>query len=337
MTAIPRKEQFSGCLIGQCLADALGSVVEGSAFPICENYVTEILKSGKAGSIGRETYAFGQYTDDSQLARELMESIVTQHGFKPHDYAARIAAIFKEERIFGYGGSTKKAAERLIAGVAWDEAGTPAPAAGNGSAMRAAPIGLFYYDAPAELIQTAYDQGRITHQDPRCGAGAVAIAGAVALALQSTTIHSKEFLTQISEWSSTIDQSVGSSILQLADLIQASPEEVAEFTLTISRNSLPAEYVERWQRISPFVTPGVLWSLYSFLRTPTDYWQTICTAIAVGGDVDTTAAMAGAISGAYLGIEVIPMDLASKLTDRGRWGLTELLDLSDQCYKLKFN
>jgi ADP-ribosylglycohydrolase len=44
----------------------------------------------------------------------------------------------------------------------------------------------------------------------------------------------------------------------------------------------------------------VLWSLYSFLRSPEDYWETVCTAIAVGGDVDTTAAMAGAVSGAYL-------------------------------------
>jgi hypothetical protein len=27
----PRKEQFEGCLIGQCLGDALGAPVEGSA------------------------------------------------------------------------------------------------------------------------------------------------------------------------------------------------------------------------------------------------------------------------------------------------------------------
>jgi ADP-ribosylglycohydrolase len=49
--------------------------------------------------------------------------------------------------------------------------------------MRAAPIGLFYWNRPRERVQAAHDQGRITHADPRCSAGAAAIAGAVAMAL----------------------------------------------------------------------------------------------------------------------------------------------------------
>ena len=44
----------------------------------------------------------------------------------------------------------------------------------------------------------------------------------------------------------------------------------------------------RWHGISPFVTTSVVWSLYAFLRTPTDYLDTVCTAIAVGGDVAVT-------------------------------------------------
>jgi hypothetical protein len=52
----------------------------------------------------------------------------------------------------------------------------------------------------------------------------------------------------------------------------------------------------------------VLWSLYSFLTSPDGYWETICTAIAVGGDVDATAAMAEAMSGAFLGLDAIPDD-----------------------------
>jgi ADP-ribosylglycohydrolase len=78
-----------------------------------------------------------------------------------------------------------------------------------------------------------------------------------------------------------------------------------------------------------------LWSLYAFLRTPQDYWETLCTSIAVGGDVDTTAAMACAISGAFLGLEAIPNQLAEFLNDRGTWGLGELIKLADNCYQLK--
>jgi len=40
-------------------------------------------------------------------------------------------------------------------------------------------------------------------------------------------------------------------------------------------------------------------------------------AISLGGDTDTIASMAGAISGAYLGIEAIPQDWKAKLENRG--------------------
>jgi ADP-ribosylglycohydrolase len=83
------------------------------------------------------------------------------------------------------------------------------------------------------------------------------------------------------------------------------------------------------------VVPSVLWSLYSFLRSPDDYWQTIRTAIAVGGDVDTTAAMAGAISGAHLGLTAIPRKLAGQLTDQGSWGFSDLTDLAGKCYDVQ--
>jgi ADP-ribosylglycohydrolase len=79
----------------------------------------------------------------------------------------------------------------------------------------------------------------------------------------------------------------------------------------------------------------VLWSLYSFLRSPNDYRETVRTAIAVGGDVDTTAAMAGAISGAYLGLDAIPESWARRVTDRGSWGYDELVGLARRCHELK--
>ena len=47
---------------------------------------------------------------------------------------------------------------------------------------------------------------------------------------------------------------------------------------------------------------SVLWALYAYLRTPDEPWSVYWTAIAVGGDVDTTAAMAGALVGARVGL-----------------------------------
>jgi ADP-ribosylglycohydrolase len=332
MSNLPTKEQFEGCLIGQCVGDALGFVVEGQPPEVCREYVEKALDKGHPEARRRGRYAFGQYSDDSQLARELMQSYATCGRFDPEDYARRIAAIFSEDRIVGRGRATEEAAVRLNQGMPWQEAGTPPPSAGNGSAMRAGPVGLLFFDDLTLLAQAAYDQGVITHRDARCSAGAVAIAGAVALALRIEPVDLSEFTSQLGELVQEIDPSFASDIRQVPGWVPLLPEEAVEL---ISRVGLEPGYSDGWRGISPFVVSSVLWSLYSFLKSPEDYQETIRIAIAVGGDVDTTAAKAGAISGAHLGLAVIPHTLAGRITDQGSWDFPELTDLAGKCYDIK--
>lgn len=329
---VPRSEQFSGCLIGQCLGDAVGCRVEGYPPEACQNFVTYEVRPMQIKDRDRFPFPFGQYTDDSQLARELLQSYLACRQFDPRDYACRIAAIFAENRIVGRGRATEEAAMRLIKGVSWQEAGTRPPSAGNGSAMRAGPIGLLFYDAPQQLVQAAHEQGYITHQDPRCSAGAVAIAGAVALALQAEIIQPQLFLSQLSEWTRQFEPSFAELLIELISWVNLPPE--AAVTL-ISQAGLRPHHQREWPGISPFVVPSVLWSLYAFLRSPQEYWETICTSIVVGGDVDTTAAMAGAISGAYLGLDALPQALIKSVNDCGNWGYSQLIELAHHCYLLK--
>jgi ADP-ribosylglycohydrolase len=330
----PNKDKFSGCLIGQCLGDAVGFVVEGYSPAACKHYIEDFVKTDKVGEFGHFPLPFGQYSDDSQFARELMQSYAKCGKFDPADYAERIAMTFVEKRIIAFGYSTKEAVKRLCQGISWEESGAPPPAAGNGSAMRAAPIGLFFYDKPEMLIQAAHDQGRITHKDPRSSAGAVAISGAVALALRDNIINPEFFISTLAEWTGTISPSFSSELRRLPDWLSLPPEEAAT---VISGAGFDPDYIDddEWKGMSGFVISSVLWSLYSFLRTPDDYLETICTAISGGGDTDTTAAMAGAISGAYLGINAIPSHLTTYLTDRGTWKYDELVELAHKCYEIK--
>ncbi|MFQ5939722.1 MAG: ADP-ribosylglycohydrolase family protein, partial [Alphaproteobacteria bacterium] len=256
----PLEDRFAGSLIGQALGDALGFVVEGYPPALCRRYVDEVLKAGRAGEVGRAPYPFGQYTDDTQLARELLESYVARKGFDPPDYARRIAAIFAEGRIVGRGRTTEAAAFRLAQGTPWDQAGTPAPAAGNGSAMRAGPVGLMSFDDPDGLIRAARDQGRITHADPRCSAGAVAIAGAVALALDDEVPEPGPFLARLADWAGRIEPVLAGCLGELEGWLALAPEEAVR---PIARAGLEEGYREDWEGISPFVVPSVLWSLYA--------------------------------------------------------------------------
>lgn len=203
--------------------------------------------------------------------------------------------------------------------------------------MRAGPVGLLFADEPeriARVARVARDQGFITHRDPRCSAGAVAGAGAVALAAAGV-VERLEFLSKLAGLVRPVEGGFAELLKELSNTVSLPPEEAARRISPLGLDRGAAELAEDWSEITPFVIPSVLWSLYSFLKSPDDYWETIKTAIAVGGDVDTTAAMAGAISGAYLGVEAVPQDLARRLTDRGSWGFDELRALADECHRLR--
>jgi poly(ADP-ribose) glycohydrolase ARH3 len=58
-------------------------------------------------------------------------------------------------------------------------------------------------------------------------------------------------------------------------------------------------------------------AIYAFLNHPTSFDACLFCAILNGGDRDTLGAMAGGISGAYLGSESIPEPWKRKLENRG--------------------
>lgn len=320
---MPTRDRFRGCLIGQALGDAVGFAVEGQPAQICVQQV-QALRAGRP--LGRAPFEFGQYTDDTQLARELALSLVECEGFDPEDHARRLAAMFTEHRIVGRGRATENAALRLAKGVPWDQAGEPAPQAGNGSAMRAAPVGLWCHAAPAELVRIAVDQGRTTHQDPRACAGAVAIAGAVALALRDG-LDVRAFCSELAGLVGGVERTFGEAVAEL-------PEQVARdpvLALGVLRQR-GKDFEDRWPGISPFVVGSVLWSLYCFLREPDDVVAALALAIGVGGDVDTTGAMTGAIVGARVGLAALPRRLWRALDDQGTWGHRPLVKLADRLH-----
>ena len=327
----PAEDQFTGCLIGRCVGDAVGFMVEGSSPEVCLRYADAVLLAGRPYEGRRSGFPFGQYSDDSQLARALMESYVARGRFDPADYAARIAALFSEGRVVGPGWSTAQAAARLAEGVPWEQAGTPAPSAGNGSAMRAAPIGLMFHDDPQALIAAAHDQGRITHADSRCSAGAIAIAGAVAFVLAGKPVEPAALLKGLATLAARLDRSVADALRHLIAIVPLDPDAAIGAIVEAGQ----PDFRDPPMGIHPFVTTSVLWSLYAFLRSPDDYIKVIHTAVAVGGDVDTTAAMAGAIAGANNGLGAIPVALTAPLNDRGHWRCGDLIDLARRLWQLK--
>lgn len=326
----PTLEQFQGCLLGCAVGDAVGAPVEAQGPVTIEAYIEGNVRPRLFIGVTRNAgnHNFGQYTDDTQLTRELAISLAMQGKLDPQDFGERIAHMFKNKLMVGYGNATLAAAKNLMAKSPWDKAGTPAPAAGNGSAMRAAPIGLaFHSTSLSALAAAAKMQGFVTHQAETASAGAAAIAAAVALAMQVEDVHPERFLTTVASVAGKLDPKTAKLIRILGKNADKGDRTILEWCRSFQTDN------ERWPGISPFVTSSVLWSLYSFVKHPEDYWECIITSIKPGGDVDTTAAMAGSISGAHIGLKGIPDDIAQVVHDKGEKGYDFLVDLGRQLYE----
>jgi ADP-ribosylglycohydrolase len=187
--APPTVDQVAGSVLGLALGDALGAPVEACPPSDARRYVETSLRPRLPPSRGRDGRAFGQVTDDTQLARELLQSIADAGDFDPEGFSRRLLNVVASGRLVGGGPAANLAARQLALGTPWHEAGMPAPYAGNGAAMRAGPLGLLFGRDSRRLMRVVADQSRVTHQDARCAAGAMAIAGATAIASRRARVR----------------------------------------------------------------------------------------------------------------------------------------------------
>ena len=314
-------DQLTGAVLGLALGDALGAGVEAHPPDDARRYVESVLRPRGRPVRGPGRHSFGQVTDDTQLTRELLLSIAEAGVFDPARFAERLLNFVAAGRLIGGGPAANSTARQLALGVPWHEAGMPVPYAGNGAAMRAGPLGLLYGHDWRLLTRVVSDQSRVTHQDSRCAAGALAIAGGTAIAARGERIDATGFLVELSRLVEPIDPAFSTIIWDLTSWAHLPPDEAAGF---LQEQGLEPENRDGWHGISSFVTSSVCWSLYAFLQAPESYADAVCVAIGVGGDTDTLAAMTGSISGGRLGRGGLPEEWYSCLTDSGAWGVADL-------------
>ncbi len=326
MHSTPTLGQFRGCLLGLALGDALGAAVEAFPPAVAATWA-DSLQEGAVPGTGPGGWSFGQVTDDTQLTRELLQSIADESGFAPEVFAARLVSLVESGRLVGGGPATFGAAKQLASGVPWHESGMPSPYAGNGAAMRAGPLGLLFRHDPRQLTRIAVDQARVTHHDSRAIAGAAAIAWAVAIASRPEPIVARGYLEEIAAEVDQIDPGFARALGQMAAWVPLPPSEAAAY---LAASGLEPEMRAGWQGVSSYVVSSVCWSLYAFLQHPESWWDAVRVAIGVGGDTDTLAAMTGSITGARLGATVLPGPLLSRLLDRDERLLDPLSQLASR-------
>jgi len=286
------RDRFEGCVLGLALADALGAEHEGG---FVERMLWRI--------IGRTRRGERRWTDDTQMSLDVAESLIARRAIDPDDLARRFAASHRWSR--GYGPGAARVLKRIKRGADWRDVNTavfPGGSYGNGGAMRAPIVGLFFAVRPDELVVAARESARVTHAHPDGIEGAVLIAAATAAAATGddrSTIASAvtglaeqdEFLRRLERADRWLRDDATPAPLVVA-------RELGNGTIAIESCVTAVYLADRFLR-SPFV------DLLAFTA-------------ACGGDVDTIGAMAGAIWGAANGVAGLPSDLLAKLESRAR-------------------
>lgn len=278
-------------ILGGAIGDALGMPFETR--PATDEKLLEW--DGKSyGSSPHHKLGPGQWTDDTQMSCLVAESLVEKKCFDPDDLSQRYVNWIDSGEARGYGRTTLIALNNIKKGIHWSESGV-LDSYGNGTAMRAAPFGVFFRNDKYSLINVVKIDSAITHRSNEAEAGALAIALATYYIVNGDESNLLDKITsqlpksQVKDKLASLDAMVRS---------QAKPADILKILGSKAdvRQTVPAV-------------------LYCYLKF-NNYQDAVEAAIRCGSDTDTTAAIVGALYGAKLGLNGIPANYVSQIEDK---------------------
>jgi ADP-ribosyl-[dinitrogen reductase] hydrolase len=287
--AVELRARVVGSCLGLALGDALGAPFEF----LRSRSIPDPVPAFQRPWLGRPP---GTTTDDTAMARNLMRSLADRGGFDPDDLVRRHLEWFRADppdvgTITGRvlrrvdRGEDAPAAARQI----WNERG-PEVSAGNGSVMYCAPLGLAYANRPAELAELAPTLSALTHFDGRCRTAVLAVTLCVAALVRGEAA----------------EDAARAALEAVADVEGG---EELEFLVEAVGGSRPVDGPD--QGFCLF-TAGV--ALQALVGGGSFEAQTR-RVVALGGDTDTNASVAGALLGARDGVRRLPGAWLERLAD----------------------
>src|SRR6266536_1628493 len=280
-----------GSMLGLALGDALGA-------PFEFRRARDVPHPPPALELPWMGLPPGSTTDDTAMARNLARSLAERDGFDPEDVVAQHLAWF----LTGppdVGATTRSVLRRVAAGVAapeaaravWEERG-PEVSAGNGSVMYCAPLGLAFANRAHLLPDLGLRLSALTHHDERCGTAVVAVTLALAALVRGDPA----------------ELAVGDAVAAVQDRLGGEELEVLTEAAGTTRK------VDGPDRGLCLFAAGI--GLGAAARGGA-FASELLRVVSLGGDTDTNAAVAGALTGAAAGLDGLPPAWLSRLGDRG--------------------
>jgi ADP-ribosyl-[dinitrogen reductase] hydrolase len=239
--------------------------------------------------MSRGALSAGSFTDDTEMALALAESLLITHPLDPNDLAGRFVAWFQSHPP-DIGIHTSHVLRSIARGTPWREAvenvqrANP-DSASNGSLMRCWPVAIACWDNPSYLVVESRLQSEVTHLNQDCIDACV-----FTNLLLYKIVHGRRNLAP--------DAILRQSITSALEQVNFDPEFRTEIELAPVRlrEDLPNS---GWVR---HTLESALWAVL----TTQSFEEALVQAVNLGNDADTTGAVAGAIAGALYGHSGIP-------------------------------
>ncbi len=320
-------DRARGALLGLAVGDALGTTLEfrdlkAVSFPgLAVGPVTLPIGGGPYD------VAPGEVTDDTHMACCLAANL-HEFGFFAGNLVVEAYADWMEE-AFDIGRQTRAALTAYRAGLTPLEAGfrvweqSNFNAAGNGSLMRTAPIGVHYAQDPVARRNASIMDSSFTHADPRCSLACAAFNAAIACAVTGAT-QPEELLAaaeaELPEAAAYLLRTIpGLAAQHMASIPEAvwgqwanrvhEALEQLRSDLKAARRPLPGLDSPNLhlQHHQGFVRVAFRLAFWQLLHRA-GFEEALLDTVNRGGDADTNGAITGTLLGAYYGAGAIPQN-----------------------------
>ena len=284
-----------GAIVGLAVGDAMGMPLEFKS-PGSFEPVNEMIGGGPFN------LKPGEWTDDTNMALCLAESLIETGKFDPIDQLNHYLRWYRDGhlsvngRCFDIGNTTRKALE------IFEENKYPYPgpdyehSAGNGSIMRLSPVPIFYLNNPLVAVQMSGKSSRTTHNHPltvdACRYLGGLIYGAI-IGISKDELLSERYSPVQGYWNKN-----------------TMAPEIEKVACGSFKRKEPPEIRGRGYVVKSL--EAALWAFYK----SNSFEEGCLMAVNLGEDADTTGAIYGQLAGAYYGFSNIPYKWRKKLVKR---------------------
>ncbi len=297
-----------GALVGGAIGDAMGmpaSFLTREQIKNTYGYIKDFLKPDDDVQKYHGSLEAGDITDDTMESIIVSKVLIEHNGFSEEAFNNEMKKWAVEQKMLEstvIGPSTRRYLTALIEGR--DPKETSGKGNTNGSAMRAAPIGVKYYNDIAKCIEAAVASSLPSHGSKPAVAAACAVAAAVSGGVHGG--YSPNEILNMAYDAALYGEKKGADITapmvsKRIKLIESIVDSVGEGSINDILDEIAGVF-----GASMFAYESVPVALAIFYAVNGNAKEGILGAVNTGDDADTNGSICGNICGAYSGASGLP-------------------------------